>query len=55
LSGIIQKLPEALRQEINQEQANKAKSSFSFIKGLFGEKVFNDLGAIIKEEQLIPN
>jgi hypothetical protein len=50
LNGIIQKLPEALRHEINQEQANKARNSFMFIKGLFGEKVFNDFGTIIKEE-----
>jgi hypothetical protein len=44
-----------LRQEINQELANKSKNSFSLIKGLFGEKVFNEMGNIIKEEQLIPN
>jgi hypothetical protein len=40
LNDIIVKLPETLKQEINQELANKARNQFGFIKGLFGEKVY---------------
>jgi uncharacterized protein YjgD (DUF1641 family) len=55
LNEIIHKLPDSLKQEINQELANKASNSFTFIKGLFGEKVFEGIRPFIKEEQLIPN